>query len=116
MNTGSYTTEGQEWVDELRSVITENIDYSVNYIREHFQGVSVTRPEGTYMLFPDCAQWLQEHDCTLDELEKAAWDVGVAFQDGRRFFGKTNVRINLASPKSRIEEAFQRLDRYIFHA
>ena len=112
---GAYTREGQEWVDELRSVITENIDYSVNYIREHFRGVSVSRPEGTYMLFPDCAQWLQEHGRTLDELERAAWDVGVAFQDGRRFFGKTNVRINLASPKSRIEEAFRRLDRYVFH-
>jgi cystathionine beta-lyase len=41
--------------------------------------------------------------------------VGCAVQDGRAFHGPCHLRINLASPFSRIEEAFDRLDRYVFN-
>ena len=44
----------------------------------------------------------------------ASWDVGVAWQDGRGFQGPCHIRMNLASPRSRIEEAFGRLDKYVF--
>ena len=47
---GAYRPEGYEWVDELRQVLTENVNYACNYIKEHFEGVEVSRPEGTYML------------------------------------------------------------------
>lgn len=48
---GAYKPEGYEWVDELRQVITGNVDYACEYIRTHFEGVEVSRPQGTYMLF-----------------------------------------------------------------
>jgi len=52
----------------------------------------------------------------LDEVEQAAWDVGVAIQDGRMFHGPCHLRINLALPLSRVQEAFARLDQYVFNA
>ena len=113
---GAYSKEGQEWLEELRQVITGNIDFACSYIKEHFKGVEVFRPEGTYMLFADCTQWCREHGKTIDQVEKAAWAVGVAFQDGRMFFGPCHVRMNLALPLSRVEEAFRRLDKYVFNA
>ena len=112
--TGAYKPEGYEWVDELRSVISQNVDYACTYIEEHFEGVEVSRPEGTYMLFVDCEKWCKAHGKTIEELEKAGWDVGVAWQDGRMFHGPYSVRMNLALPLERVKEAFDRLNKYVF--
>lgn len=111
---GAYREEGYEWVDELCSVLTENVKYACEYIEKHFEGVEVSAPEGTYMLFLDCEKWCREHGTTMDELEKAGWDIGVAWQDGRMFHGEYAIRMNLALPLSRVKEAFDRLSRYVF--
>ena len=113
---GAYKPEGYEWVDELTETIGGNVDYAVNYIREHFEGVTVQRPQGTYMLFVDCTGWCEAHGKTIDEVEHAAWSVGVAVQDGKMFHGPCHLRINLALPLSRVREAFDRLDKYVFNA
>ncbi len=113
---GAYQEEGYEWLAELRQVLTRNVDYACDYIRNHFEGVSVCRPQGTYMLFVDCSGWCASHGKTIDEVQEAAWAVGVAFQDGRGFHGPCHVRINLALPLSRVQEAFARLDKYVFNA
>ena len=113
---GAYQDEGYEWLEELRSVITGNVDFACNYIAEHFEGVTVCRPQGTYMLFVDCTAWCESHGKTIDEVLKACHDVGVAVQDGRQFHGACHVRMNLALPLSRIREAFHRMDKYVFNA
>ena len=111
---GAYTDEGGLWVDELREVLTQNVDYAVDFIRTNFEGVTVQKPEGTYMLFADCGGWLKAHGKTLRELEEMCWRVGVALQDGAMFGGPTSVRINLALPLSRVMEAMERLKKYVF--
>ena len=113
---GAYSPEGRVWTDELCAVLTENVDYACNFIAEHFPGVRVAKPEGTYMLFLDCTDWCAAHGRTIDEVEQAGWDVGVAWQDGRMFHGPCAIRVNLALPKTLVVEAFERLDRYVFHA
>ena len=113
---GAYKDEGYEWVDELNEVIAGNVDFACDYIEKHFEGVSVSKPQGTYMLFLDCTKWCEKHGKTIDQLQKAGWDVGVAWQDGRQFHGPCHVRMNLALPLSRVQEAFRRLDRYVFNA
>ena len=112
---GAYSAEGAEWLDELREVLTENVKYACRYIRGHFDGVQVQEPEGTYMIFPDCREWCEKNDRTMDELCRAAWDCGVALQDGRPFHGEYSLRINVALPLSRLKEAFERLDKYVFN-
>lgn len=111
---GAYKPEGYVWVDELCQTISGNIRFACDYIDQYFEGVSVSKPEGTYMLFLDCSKWCEAHDTTIDEVEKAGWDVGVAWQDGRRFHGPCHIRMNLALPLSRVKEAFERLRRYVF--
>lgn len=111
---GAYKDEGYEWVDELCAVLSENVDFACNYIKEHFKGVKVSRPQGTYMLFIDCEEWLAQNGKTLDELVAAGCDVGVAWQDGRVHGGSNHIRINLALPKSRVIQALERLKTYVF--
>jgi cystathionine beta-lyase len=113
---GAYKPEGSEWVDQLREVLSSNVNYACDYISKHFKGVTLSKPQGTYMLFLDCTQWCEQNDKTIDELQKSGWDVGVAWQDGRMFHGPCAIRLNLAVPFSRVEEAMKRLDQYVFNA
>ena len=110
----AYSEEGRLWTDELCKVLSENVDYACSYISHHFPDVTFSRPQGTYMLFIDCSKWCETHHKTIDDVLKAGWDVGVAWQDGRPFHGPCHIRMNLALPKSRLEEAFDRLSRYVF--
>lgn len=112
---GAYSPQGREWVDELRQVLTENVDFACGYIARRFEGVRVSRPEGTYMLFLDCAPWCADHGKTLDQLLRAGWGAGVYWQDGRPFHGPCHIRVNLALPISRVREAFRRLDQSVFN-
>ena len=113
---GAYRPEGHAWVDQLCQVLSDNVNFACDYIRAHFDGVEAAKPEGTYMLFADCTKWCAAHGKTIEEVEKAAWAVGVALQDGRMFHGPCALRINLALPFARVQEAFRRLDRYVFNA
>ena len=112
---GAYKPEGAMWVDELCRVLSANVDYACRYIDAHFLGISAARPQGTYMLFLDCKEWLDAHGMALDELLRAGWDVGIAWQDGRQHGGTTHIRLNLALPLSRVQEAFSRMDTYVFN-
>lgn len=113
---GAYKPEGYEWLDELRQVLTGNVEFACRYIQDHFDGIEVSKPEGTYMLFLDCTKWCEKHGKMIDELQRAGVEVGVIWQDGRPFHGPCHIRMNLALPFSRVQEAFERLDRYVFHA
>ena len=111
---GAYSAEGREWVDELISVLQSNAVFTYEYIRTHFPGIRVQMPEGTYMLFLDLTDYCAASGRTLDEILHAGWDVGVGWQDGRQFKGPCHIRLNLASPRSRIEEALDRMQKYVF--
>ncbi len=113
---GAYKPEGYEWLDELRQVLTGNVEFACRYIQDHFDGIEVSKPEGTYMLFLDCTKWCEQNGKMIDELQRAGVEVGVIWQDGRPFHGPCHIRMNLALPFSRVQEAFERLDRYVFHA
>lgn len=112
---GAYCPEGEEWVDELRQVLTDNVNYAYEYICSHFEGVKLAKPEGTYMLYLDCADWCQKHNTDMDELIRAGISVGVIWQDGRPFKKPDTIRVNLAVPHSLVVEAMERLDRYVFN-
>jgi cystathionine beta-lyase len=112
---GAYGDEGNLWLRELRSVLSDNVNFACNYILKHFSGVTLSRPQGTYMLFLDCEKWCAQTGKTIDDLLKAGWDVGVYWQDGRAFHGPYHIRMNLALPLSRVQEAFERLNQYVFN-
>lgn len=111
---GAYRPEGYEWVDELCEVLSGNVDYACDYIEKNFQGVSLAKPQGTYMLYLDCEAWCAEHGKTLDELLCAGYEVGVIWQDGRPFHRPYAIRMNLALPRSEVEKAFERLKEHVF--
>ena len=113
---GAYQPEGYQWVDELNETIKGNVDYFCDYVSEHFEGVTCARPQGTYMVFLDCTGWCEAHGKDIQWLLDEGARVGVGYQDGRPFHGPCHIRVNLALPLSRVQEACRRLDEYVFNA
>ena len=111
---GAYSAEGEKWADEMLGVIDANLKYACDFIQENFPGVRVMRPEGTYMLYLDCAGWLREHNDTIKALGERAVKAGVIWQDGEAFMMPDTIRINFALPYSRTVEAMDRLKKYAF--
>jgi cystathionine beta-lyase len=105
---------GEEWLDELREVLQGNVDYACDFIWNHFEGVKVSKPQGTYMLYLDCGEWCDLNNTSIQDLLVKGAEVGVIWQDGRPFNRPWAIRMNLALPKSRVEEAFRRLTEYVF--
>ena len=64
---------------------------------------------------PDLNQLLKVRREKLAELQAAGIVVGVSWQDGVAFHGPCHIRMNLALPLSRVKEAFDRLDKYVFN-
>ena len=113
---GGFNDGGAEWLEELLDVLSANTDYACSFIKEHFEGVSFSKPQGTYMLFIDCGEWLTKHGITQPELLKKGYEAGVDWQDGEAFLCRNCIRLNLALPLSRLKEAFERLDKYVFNS
>lgn len=111
---GAYQEEGHRWLKELRKVLTDNVNFACEFIDQNLEGVTVSKPQGTYMLFIDCKDYCQKHDITLDTLYNRGIEYGVLWQDGRPFHGEYNIRLNLALPHSLVVEAFDRMKQYIF--
>ena len=111
---GAYTPEGEIWVSELREALSSNVQFAYEQIRTRWKGISLQKPEGTYMLFLHCEEWCRNHGKTMDELQKMGTDVGIAWQDGRMFGDPWGIRMNLALPLDKVREAFDRLNQYVF--
>ena len=110
---GAYRDSGA-WADEMIRVVDENLAYACGFIRAHFPGVFVMRPQGTYMLYLDCGEWCRAHGVTIRELQERGIRCGVIWQDGESFFWPDTIRMNLALPKSRLIDAMERLKTYAF--
>ncbi len=113
---GAYSEEGNNWLTQLLPVLSENVDLAWETVQAKFDGVEAFRTEGTYMMFLDCSGWLNRHGMQQKDLLHKGWNYGIGWQDGHLFEGPQCIRLNLASPTSRIREAFDRMDRLVFNA
>lgn len=100
--------EGLPWLEELRKYLLANIDFTDRYLRENASQIRLIRPEGTYLL------WLDMRDLGLsgEDLERLVTEKAGLWLDGGTMFGPEGTgfqRINIACPRSVLEEALQRL-------
>ncbi|WP_368390071.1 MalY/PatB family protein [Thomasclavelia ramosa] len=111
---GAYT-KGNEWLGQLKDILEENSKYAINYINEHFEGVFVSQTQGTYLIFLQCHDWCQKHHLSNDELYLKGLEVGVMWTNGKEYKDNYGMRMNLSLPLSRLKEALDRLDKYVFN-
>lgn len=110
---GAYR-DSADWCNEMIQVIDENLTYACDFIRDHIPGVKVMKPQGTYMLYLDCEPFCFKQGITIDYLLERGVRCGVIWQNGEAFCWPDTIRMNLALPKSRLVEAMERLEKYVF--
>lgn len=99
---------GEDWLDEFLEYLEGNIDYAVKYIQDNIPTLKVNKPEATYLLWVDFSK-LGKSD---DEIAKALVEKGkIALNNGPSFGigGSQFQRINLACPRSMVEEGLSRI-------
>ena len=111
---GAYSPEGEAWCEEMIRTVDGNFAYACGFIKENFPGVNLMRPQGTYMLFLDCHDWCAANGVSIGELQRRAVRKGMIWQNGEDFVWPETIRMNLALPLSRLEEAMERLKAYAF--
>lgn len=104
---------GEDWLDNLLYVLTSNLDYMEEYFAQHFPSFDLIRPEGTYLAWFDCNRLELDHK---DLRKKFMADAKIFLDDGS-IFGREGdgfQRINIACPRSILEEAMQRIKKTFF--
>ena len=100
--------QGKPWLTELKASLEGNIAYVRSFLSENMPKVNLVESEGTYLL------WLDFHGTGLsneemkDRVENKAklWlDHGDMFGQGGQLF----ERINIACPRSTLEQAMKQL-------
>lgn len=105
----AYTAEGEEWLTQLNEYIYANYDYACKYFSEHFSQTTVTQLEGTYLIWVDISAYGMPSDQFADMLLREA---NVCVNAGTMYgeeTGRNFIRINLATQRARLEEAFRRM-------
>ena len=100
---------GEDWLYELIKYIEDNIDFAIDYIKNHMPQLKVKKPEGTYLL------WVDFSNLNVDkkDLKNALINKGrIALSDGSSFGigGDGYYRINLACPRSMVLEGLKRIE------
>ena len=111
---GAYSPAGEEWAEQMIRAVEGNFACACGFIEENFPGVRVMRPQGTYMLFLDCHDFCASHGVSIGELQRRGVRAGVVWQNGEDFVWPETIRLNLALPLSRLQEAMERLKTYAF--
>jgi cystathionine beta-lyase len=102
--------DGQPWLDDLLRYLEANRDFLAQYVADHLPGVTMARPEGTYLAWLDCrGATLPKDDPFTFFLERAK----VALSDGAAFGtpGRGFARLNFACPRTLLTEGLERMRR-----
>ena len=99
--------EGEEWLEQVNSYIDENMLFSGKFFRERMPWLRFTEPEGTYCLWTDWSETGLKETELEDRIQKA----GVVLSMGKNFDPASALytRFCIASPRSRLREAYERL-------
>lgn len=103
---------GQPWLVELLNYLEDNKDYVLNYIKKYLPQISVIEPEGTYMLWMD----FRSLGLSDEQLHSLIFDQGkIVLNEGHTFGqgGEGFQRMNIACPRSIIQEALDRIRKVI---
>jgi cystathionine beta-lyase len=105
--------EGQEWLEQVMAYLQSNRDFLFDYVRSELPGISMARPEGTYLAWLDCrhSRAVEEIDGKRDPYTFFLQRARVALSSGAMFGkgGEGYVRLNFGCPRSILADALERM-------
>lgn len=104
--------EGEEWRKEMLRYVEDNIDFTIDFCREHIPMVKPLRPQASFLVWLDCTAMQLSQPQLVDLFVKKA---GLALNDGT-IFGKEGegfMRLNVGCPRTVLKEALERLEKAV---
>lgn len=101
-------TQGNEWRRQMLGYIEGNINFVIDYCRQHIPAIRPLRPNASFLIWLDCRNLGLGHNELIELFEKKA---GLALNDGEMFGpgGKGYMRLNIGAPRQIIEQAMHAL-------
>lgn len=101
-------SHGTEWLDQCLAYIQSNIDYVDAFLKNHVPKIKVIRPQASYLVWLDCREMELSQEALNDFFVDKAH---LALNDGASFGveGTGFMRLNVASPRSVLEQAMNQL-------
>ncbi|MBP2623366.1 MalY/PatB family protein [Streptococcus oricebi] len=99
---------GKPWLEELKAVLEENIDFAVAYFAKQAPQLKIMKPQGTYLIWLDFSAYA----LTDDQLHRLLHDEAKVILNRGTDFGKEgslHARLNIAAPKRIVEEVCRRI-------
>lgn len=102
-------SQGGEWYRAMMDYVADNIKFLKEYVKEHLSAVTVVEQEATYLV------WLDYRGLGLDadELDRRIIHQAKLWLDSGKIFGPSGKgfqRINVACPRSVLEDALKKLE------
>ncbi len=104
--------QGEEWLDQVLAYLEGNLDFLMDYLNLHIPQIKVARPEGTYLVWLDCRGLEMKQKELVDFFINKAHvglNDGTPFGPGEEGF----MRMNIACPRSVLEEGLNRIKQAI---
>ncbi len=100
-------SKGMGWLNKLMEYIASNYDFMEAFLKEYLPGIKPMKPDATYLVWLDFSSFKLKDR----ELNDRLLEVGVGLNRGVQFGkqGKGFMRINIACPRSVLEEALHRM-------
>lgn len=97
-----------EWYQEMLQYINQNEAFTRAYFKEYMPKFKILPREGTYLLWIDCTAFgYSEEELEAWFIEKANVSVYMGSHFGEA--GKGYIRLNIASPRTLLKEAYDRM-------
>lgn len=103
---------GEEWYQEMKAYVKENIEFVKQYVEEQLPGVNMVEHEGTYLVWLD----FRGTGLSVEELDDKIINQAKLWLDSGKIFGSCGEgfqRINVACPRKVLEEALERIKKVI---
>ncbi|MED4584265.1 MalY/PatB family protein [Brevibacillus choshinensis] len=103
---------GDEWLDQLLDYLQQNLDFLTEYVEKNIKNIKVMKPEATYLVWLDCSELGMDTDSLQQFIlkqAKVAVNQGYTFGSG----GEGFIRMNIACPRSVLEEGLSRIEKAV---
>jgi cystathionine beta-lyase len=103
---------GEDWLNQLNVYLDESFDYIDAFLKENLPKAKYVKPEGTYFAWID----LREYGYSAEKLEDMMVNDANLLLDEGYIFGQEGAgfeRLNIACPRSVLEECLVRMAKVI---
>ena len=101
-------TKGEAWLDDLREYIQKNKNFAEDFLKKEVPQIKQVPSQATYLLWLDCREML---GCAAEFTQYLREHTGLYLSEGQQYgeSGCSFIRMNIACPRSRLEDGMKRL-------